>query len=103
MSYAVIESIKDGYATTTKYNSTTIRFKTPNVVAVFDNEFPDFSQLSQDRWTCFTIGNAGNLIAVDAKEAQQKQRLKNEKKIRGCTEVYDEKGQLMKRILDKTT
>ena len=74
VSYAVIESIKDGYATTTKYKSTTIRFKTTNVVAVFANEYPDFSQLSQDRWTCFTIGNAGNLITVDVKEAREKQR-----------------------------
>ena len=55
VSYTVIESLKDGYATTTKYNSTVIRFKTPNVVAVFANELPDFSQLSLDRWTCYVI------------------------------------------------
>ena len=103
VSYIVIESIKDGYATTTKYNSTTIRFKTPNVVAVFANEYPDFSQLSQDRWTCFVIGHAGNLIAVDAKEACQKQLIKNEKKVRGCTEIYDEYGKITKRIFDKAT
>ena len=101
--YAVIESIKDGYATTTKYNSTAIRFKTPNVVAVFANEYPDFSQLSQDRWTCFEIGIAGDLKTVDATEARQKQRIGNEKKCRGAIELYNKKGRVIKRIFDSPT
>jgi hypothetical protein len=83
VSYAVIESIKDGYATTTKYN-TVIRFKTPNVVAVFANQYPDFSQLSQDRWTCLQIVSTGNLITVDAKEIREKQINANTKKHLRC-------------------
>ena len=100
VSYAVIESIKDGYATTTKYNSTTIRFKTPNVVAVFANEYPDFSQLSKDRWSCFEIGKTGNLKSVNADEGCKKQR---HAKFRGCTELYDDRGKIIKRIYDPPT
>ena len=100
VSYAVIESIKDGYATATKYNSTTIRFKTPNVVAVFANEYPDFSQLSNDRWSCFKIGKAGNLIPVGTNEGYKKER---EAKCRGFTDVYDNYGKVAKRIYDPPT
>ena len=70
VSYSVIESIKDGYATTTKYNSTVIRFKTLNVVAVFANELPDFSQLSLDRWTCYVISTSGERMTKNAYKAE---------------------------------
>ena len=49
-SYSVMEAIKDGCATSTKYNSTPLRFKTPNTVMVFSNTPPDAKQLSTDRW-----------------------------------------------------
>ena len=98
VSYAVIESIKDGYATTTKYNSTVIRFKTPNVVAVFANEYPDFSQLSLDRWTCLLIGDVGNITPVNAEHMREKQRNANTKKCKGFTEMYDASGKVTKRI-----
>ena len=39
-SYSVMEAIKDGCATSTRYNSTLLRFKTPNVVMVFSNTSP---------------------------------------------------------------
>ena len=100
VSYAVIESIKDGYATTTKYNSTVIRFKTPYVVAVFANEYPEFSQLSQDRWTCFQIDRSGKLLTVNSEEIRDKQRNANTKKSKGFTEIYDASGKVTKRIYD---
>jgi len=89
-SYSVIESIKDGYATTTKYNSTMIRFKTPNVVAVFANELPDFYQLSLDRWACYSINTKGELVEKEAKNA------KRSKGSTGFTEIYDHMGKVVK-------
>ena len=65
-SYSVMEAIKDGCATSTKYNSTPLRFKTPNVVMVFSNELPRVKQLSLDRWRIFTISKDENLIFVES-------------------------------------
>lgn len=49
--YSVLEHIKDGSATASKFNSERIRFRTPNIVVVFSNKEPDIRQLSNDRWT----------------------------------------------------
>jgi len=65
-SYSVMEAIKDGCATSTKYNSTPLRFKTPNVVMVFSNEPPHVKQLSLDRWRIFTISKDENLISIES-------------------------------------
>ena len=48
--YRVLEDIKDGQATTSKYNHDNIRFKVLNVVMVFSNGYPDTKKLSRDRW-----------------------------------------------------
>ena len=66
-SYSVMEAIKDGCATSTKYNSTPLRFKTPNTVMVFSNTPPDLKQLSSDRWVTFEISKHGGLIHVQSK------------------------------------
>ena len=52
--YRVLEDIKDGAATTSKYDNKIIKFKTPNVVMVFSNRQPDLSSMSKDRWEVYT-------------------------------------------------
>ena len=48
--YRILEDLKDGQATTSKYDNDNIRFKTPNTVMVFSNYYPDLKKLSKDRW-----------------------------------------------------
>ena len=55
VNYEVLEKIKDGKLVASKYDSTEIRFKTPNVVVVFSNEKPSVRKLSKDRWNIFEI------------------------------------------------
>ena len=55
--YSVLEQIKDGTATTSKYNNDIIRFKTPNILIVFSNYMPEWDKLSDDRWKPFRIEN----------------------------------------------
>ena len=57
--YGVLEQIKDGCATSTKYNSNILNFKTPNIVVVFSNSAPNISYLSADRWRVYTIKEDG--------------------------------------------
>ena len=57
--YTVLEHIKDGSATASKFNSEWIQFKTPNVVVVFSNSDPDVKQLSKDRWKIYYITKSG--------------------------------------------
>ena len=57
--YSILEYIKDGSATATKFDSEHINFKTPNVVMVFSNSDPDTRQLSKDRWLIFHILKSG--------------------------------------------
>ena len=57
--YDALELIKDGHATASRYSSEILRFRTPNVVAVFSNADPDMSQLSKDRWKVFYINKDG--------------------------------------------
>jgi len=47
--YPVMEKLKDGMFTSTKYESRTVRFNPVHVV-VFANKEPDYTQLSADRW-----------------------------------------------------
>lgn len=47
--YSMMESLKNGYLISTKYNSTTLTFKVPHVV-VFANFPPDYGKMSADRW-----------------------------------------------------
>ena len=48
--YRILDDIKDGQATTSKYDNDNIRFKTPNTVMTFSNHYPDLKKLSRDRW-----------------------------------------------------
>ena len=51
--YRILEDIKDGAATTSKYDNQVIKFKTPNHVMIFSNSMPDRNHLSNDRWQIF--------------------------------------------------
>ena len=51
--YRILEDIKDGQATASKYDNKNIRFKTPNTVMVFSNSYPTLDKLSRDRWRIY--------------------------------------------------
>ena len=51
--YRILEDIKDGQATASKYDNNNIRFKTPNIVMVFSNGYPKTQKLSRDRWQIY--------------------------------------------------
>ena len=51
--YRILEDIKDGAATTSKYDNQVLKFKTPNIVMVFSNSWPNRRHLSKDRWQIF--------------------------------------------------
>ena len=53
--YRILENIKDGQATASKYDNDNIHFKTPNTVVIFSNQLPNEKKLSQDRWIIFEI------------------------------------------------
>ena len=46
----LLEDIKDGQATASKYDNDNLKFKTPNTVMVFSNGYPNLLKLSSDRW-----------------------------------------------------
>ena len=47
--YRLLEDIKDGQATTSKYDNDNIQFKTPNTVMIFSNKYPNLKKLTKDR------------------------------------------------------
>ena len=48
--YRLLEDLKDGQATGSKYDNDNLRFKTPNTVMIFSNQYPDLKKLTKDRW-----------------------------------------------------
>ena len=57
--YRLLEDIKDGQATTSKYDNDNIRFKTPNIVMIFSNKYPNLKKLTNDRWLVLHPNNDG--------------------------------------------
>ena len=55
INYKILEDLKDGDAFAEKYNSQTLKVKSPNVVMVFSNETPILKMMSKDRWRVFCI------------------------------------------------
>ena len=51
--YRILEDIKDGAATTSKYDNQRIKFQTPNFIMVFSNSWPNRRHLSRDRWEIY--------------------------------------------------
>ena len=46
--YRILEDIKDGQATASKYDNDNIRLRTPNTVIIFSNRYPKTQKLSRD-------------------------------------------------------
>ena len=57
--YKVLEDIKDGRATASKYDNDNLRFRTPNTVMIFSNQYPKTKQLSRDRWEIYNANKDG--------------------------------------------
>ena len=57
--YRLLEDIKDGQATTSKYDNDNIQFKTPNTVMIFSNKYPNLKKLTKDRWLVLHPNNDG--------------------------------------------
>lgn len=57
ISYNMLECMKDGMMTNTKYEANTLIFNRPHVV-VMSNEEPDEDKLSSDRWIIYEIKNS---------------------------------------------
>ena len=75
--YRILEDLKDGQATTSKYDNDNIRFKTPNTVMVFSNHYPDLKKLSKDRWILLHPNKDGlkdvlDLYKKNSKEAKER-------------------------------
>ena len=51
--YRILEDIKDGQATASKYDNDNLLFKTPNTVMIFSNKYPQTKKLSRDRWVIY--------------------------------------------------
>ena len=51
--YRILEDIKDGQATASKYDNDNLLFKTPNTVMIFSNMYPQTKKLSRDRWVIY--------------------------------------------------
>ena len=66
-SYSTLEAIKDGTGTSTKYHTTPIRFRTPNIVMVFSNTAPVPNTMSRDRWSLYNI-EGNKLVSITLTE-----------------------------------
>ena len=62
--YDLFENLQDAKAISSKYDSKTLTFKTPNIVRIFSNKVPDRFKMSKDRWRMFFI-EGDDLIAKD--------------------------------------
>ena len=55
--YRILEDIKDGAITSSKYDNDIIKVNTPNIVIVFSNVRPNKDKLSKDRWMIIDISS----------------------------------------------
>ena len=63
--YTVLEDIKDGQASSCKYNSKMLNICTPNVLIVFSNYWPLTNKLSNDRLKLYSIAKTEKLQPLD--------------------------------------
>ena len=63
LDYQLLENIKDGWTMSTEFGDN-IHFKTPNVIIVFSNKYPDITRFSEDRWMIFKINTMMELKQV---------------------------------------
>ena len=75
--YDALESLKDGEAFASKYDSQQLKIRVPNVVMVFSNSPPDVKELAKVRFRVFHINNnqlqKKNIVEIkDPKEKKEK-------------------------------
>ena len=63
--YTVLEDIKDGQASSCKYNSKMLNICTPNVLIIFSNYWPLTNKLSNDRLKLYSIAKTEKLLSLD--------------------------------------
>ena len=74
INYDALESIKDGEALASKYDSQHLKIRVPNVVMVFSNSPPDVKELAKVRFKVFNINNdrlENKNIVVDPKKKKE--------------------------------
>ena len=64
--YRILEDIKDGQATASKYDNDNLQFKTPNTIMIFSNQYPKTQKLSRDRWRIYHPNQDGLKDVTDA-------------------------------------
>ena len=79
--YQILENIKDGDATASKYDNDNIHFKTPNTVVIFSNQLPNVTKLSEDRWIIFEIKENERGGSLRWKLGEEKEMMKIKNKI----------------------
>ena len=74
--YRILEDLKDGQATASKYDNDNIHFKTPNTVVIFSNQLPNVKKLSKDRWIIFEIkqNELNNITKTVSKGKQREEK-----------------------------
>ena len=73
--YNLLEKIIDGKVFATKYNTKKMRFKTPNVIIVFSNMYPDTRGFSEDMWLIFKINSRMMLQEVTTEKNKKKEEV----------------------------
>ena len=73
--YRLLEDIKDGQATTSKYDNDNIQFKTPNTVMIFSNTYPNLNKLTNERWLVLHPNDDGLKDFTDELRKRKKERL----------------------------
>ena len=58
INYGILEDLKDGSTFAEKYDSQNLKIRTPNIIMIFSNHFPDKKELASDRWKIFSIKNS---------------------------------------------
>ena len=66
--YSLLENIKDGMISTTKYNGFRLNESPLFHVIILSNTFPSYNTLTTDRWKVFTINESKELINVKIEE-----------------------------------
>ena len=80
VNYKILEDIKDGKALARKYKSKMMRFKTPNVIIVFSNMYPNTREFSEDRWLIFKINAKMELVDVTTETMKKKKEVNDAQK-----------------------
>ena len=80
VNYEMLEFLKDGDAFAEKYDSEKLKIKTPNVVMVFSNHFPEMEELAPNRWKVFTIRDKQLVEEIFMKDGEDKKLTSEEKK-----------------------